>query len=74
MIYSTRRFVLCLALYYFALTFFSPFSIAIISLGEERASLGAFRTFVTPPTSKKLEGILLLARLCVRPSVTLFDA
>ena len=25
---------------------FSPFSIAIISLGEERASLGAFRTFV----------------------------
>ena len=26
--------------------FFSPFSIAITSLGEERASLGAFRTFV----------------------------
>ena len=26
--------------------FFSPFSIANTSLGEERASLGAFRTFV----------------------------
>ena len=26
--------------------FFSPFSIAITSLGEERASLSAFRTFV----------------------------
>ena len=26
--------------------FFSPFSIAITSLGEERANLGAFRTFV----------------------------
>ena len=47
MVYSTRRFVLCLALCYFVLVFFSPFSIAIISLGEERASLnGAFRTFV----------------------------
>ena len=46
MVYSTRRFVLCLALCYFVRVFFSPFSIAIISLGEERASLGAFRTFV----------------------------
>ena len=44
--YSMRRFVLCLALCYFVLVFFSPFRIAIISLGEERASLGAFRTFV----------------------------
>ena len=26
--------------------FFSPFRIAITSLGEERANLGAFRTFV----------------------------
>ena len=26
--------------------FFSPFSIAISSLGEERANLSAFRTFV----------------------------
>ena len=46
MVYSTRRFVLCLALCYYVLVFFSPFIIAITSLGEERASLGAFRTFV----------------------------
>ena len=31
---------------YFVLVFFSPFSIAITSLEEERGSLGAFRTFV----------------------------
>ena len=30
---------------YFVLVFFSPFRIAITSLGEERASLSAFRTF-----------------------------
>ena len=46
MIYSTRRFVLCLTLCYFVLVFYSPFSIAITSLGEERAILTAFRTFV----------------------------
>ena len=46
MVYSTRRFVLCFALCYFVLVFFGPFSIAITSLGEERASLGAFCTFV----------------------------
>ena len=46
MVYSTRRFVFCLALGYFVLVLFSPVSIAITSLGEERASLGAFRTFV----------------------------
>ena len=40
--YSTRRFVLCLTLCYFVLVFFSPFSIAITSLGEERANLSAF--------------------------------
>ena len=34
--------VLC----YFVLVFFSPFSIKITSLGEERANLSAFRTFV----------------------------
>ena len=46
-VYSTSRFVLRLVLCYFVLVFFfSPFSIAIISPGEERASLGAFRTFV----------------------------
>ena len=33
-------------LFYFVLVFFSPFSIAIISLREERAYLNAFRTFV----------------------------
>ena len=46
MVYSTRRFVLCLTLYHFVLVFFSPFTIAITSLGEERANLSAFRTFV----------------------------
>ena len=45
MVYFTRRFVLSLALYYFVLVFFNPFSIAITSLGEERANLSAFRTF-----------------------------
>ena len=46
MVYSTRRFVLCLTLSHFVLVFFSPFSIAITSLGEERANLSAFRTFL----------------------------
>ena len=41
-----RRFVICLSVCHFVLVFFSPFSIAITSLGEERANLGAFRTFV----------------------------
>ena len=36
----------CSALCYFVFVFFSPFSIAITSLGEERANLSAFRTFV----------------------------
>ena len=45
-VYSTRRFVLCLALCYFVLVFFSPFSIEFTSLGEERASLSAFHAFV----------------------------
>ena len=31
---------------YFVLVFFSPFSIAITSLKEERANLSAFLTFV----------------------------
>ena len=31
---------------HFVLVFFSPFSIAITSLGEERANLSALRTFV----------------------------
>ena len=46
MVYSTRRFVVCLSVCYFVLVFFSPFSIAITSLGKERANLSAFRAFV----------------------------
>ena len=46
MVYSTRRFVLTLALCYFVIVFFSHFSIAITSLEEERANLSAFRTFI----------------------------
>ena len=46
MVYSTRRFVLCLTLCHFVLVFFSSFSIAITPLWEERANLSAFRTFV----------------------------
>ena len=42
--YSTRRFLVCRC--HFVLVFFSPFSIAITSLGEEKANLSAFRTFV----------------------------
>ena len=45
-VYSTKRFVLSLALCYFVLVFFSPFTFAITSFGEERANLSAFRTFV----------------------------
>ena len=46
MVYSTRRFVVCLSVCQFVLVFFSPFSIAITSLGEERANLSTFHTFV----------------------------
>ena len=46
MVHSTKRFVLSLGLCYFVLVFFSPFSIAITSLGEERANLSAFRMYV----------------------------
>ena len=55
MVCSTRRFVVCLSVCHVVLVFFSPFSIAITSLGEEiaitslgeeRANLSAFRTFV----------------------------
>ena len=47
MIHSTRRFILSLALCYFVrVCVFSPFSIAITLLGEERANHSAFRTFV----------------------------
>ena len=46
MVYATLRFILSLALFYFVLVFFSPLSIAITSLGEDRANLSVFRTFV----------------------------
>ena len=39
MVYSTRRSVLSIAKCCFVLVFFSPFSIAITLLGEERANL-----------------------------------
>ena len=45
MVYSAGRFVLGLVLCYFVLVFFGPFSIAMTSLGEERADLSAFRKF-----------------------------
>ena len=46
MVYSTKRFVLCLILCYFVLLFFRPFRIAITSLGKERANFTALRTFI----------------------------
>ena len=46
MVYSTRRFVVCLSLCHFVLVFFNLFGIAITSLVEERANLNAFRMFV----------------------------
>ena len=42
MVYSTWRFVVCLSVCHLVLVFFSPLSIAITSLGEERANLSAF--------------------------------
>ena len=44
-IYSTRRFVLCLTLCHLVLVFFSPFSIAITSLGEESANLNVLYVY-----------------------------
>ena len=38
--------LLCFTLCYFVLVFFSPFSFAITSLGEQRTNLSAFRMFV----------------------------
>ena len=46
MVYSTRRFVVWRSVCHFVLVLLSPFSIAITALGEERANLSAFRTFV----------------------------
>ena len=48
MVYTTRRFVVHMSfrVSFCSCPFFSPFSIAITSLGEERANLSAFRAFV----------------------------
>ena len=46
MVYSRIPFVLCLTLCHYVLVFFSPFSIAITSLGEETASLSAFHMLI----------------------------
>ena len=45
MVYSARRFVVCLTLCHFVLVFYRFFNIAITSRGEERANLSAFRMF-----------------------------
>ena len=42
MVYSTSRFVLCLTLCYFVLVFFSPFNIAITSLGKRELIIVLF--------------------------------
>ena len=67
MVYSTRQFVLsltwCFSFFFFffffvcVFFFFSPLSIAITSLGEERANPSAFRTFIR----------FVLAWLCLFP-------
>ena len=41
-----RRFVVCVSVCHFVLVFSVLFSTVITSLGEERANLSAFRTFV----------------------------
>ena len=41
MVYSTRRFVLMFTRCYFVIVFFSPMSIAITALGEDRTNLRA---------------------------------
>ena len=49
MVYSTNDLFYVLTCVILFLCVFSPFSIAITSLGEERANLSAFRTFVRFP-------------------------
>ena len=44
--YFVTEISLGLTLCHFVLVFFSPFSLAITSLGEERANLSVFRTFL----------------------------
>ena len=42
MVYSTRRFVVCLSVCHFVLVFFNPLSIVITSLEEERELILVF--------------------------------
>ena len=63
MVYSTRRFVVSLSVCHFVLVFFSPFSIAITSLGEERANLSAFRRALRLALSSPSEVIAMLTGL-----------
>ena len=81
-VYSTRRFVLSLALCYFVLAFFSPFSIVITPLAEENANLSAFRTFVQfvlvwiclfPLPLGVWEGLRLLISHSLDLSITFFS-
>ena len=60
MVYSTKRFVVCLSVCHFVLVFFSPFSIAITSLGEERANLSAFSTSLFCLCLFRFVGLLFL--------------
>ena len=45
MVYSARRFVVCLTLCHFVLVFSVLLALRLPSLGEERANLSAFRMF-----------------------------
>ena len=56
-VYSTKQFVVCLSVCHFVLVFFSPFSIVITSLGEERANLSAFRSCRFPLPLGVWEGL-----------------
>ena len=66
MVYSTRQFVVCLSVCHFVLVFFSPFSIAITSLEEERANLSASHMFVLYVCSICARLVLLVSSTCWR--------
>ena len=75
MVYSTRRFVVCLSVCHFVLVFFSPFSIAITSLGEERANLTDSSKAVVPVLVLLLVALWFILRddmFYVLPCVILF--
>ena len=67
---------ICFTLFYFVLVFFSPFSIAITSLGEEWVKFSAFLTFIRfalvwfcpfplPPVVVALPGLFSYLILCI---------